>query len=61
MEANRRIGGKPMAKYRCTVCGYVYEPEAGDPDNGIKPGTPFLHSYNKKSQPAIQYGKTTFY
>ncbi len=30
-----------MAKYRCTVCGYVYEPELGDPDNGIKPGTPF--------------------
>ncbi len=30
-----------MAKYRCTVCGYVYDPELGDPDGGIKPGTPF--------------------
>jgi rubredoxin len=30
-----------MAKYRCTVCGYVYDPEKGDPDSGIKPGTPF--------------------
>ena len=30
-----------MAKYRCTVCGYIYEPEKGDPDGGIKPGTPF--------------------
>ena len=28
-------------KYRCTVCGYVYDPELGDPDGGIKPGTPF--------------------
>ena len=28
-----------MAKYVCTVCGYVYDPEAGDPDNGIAPGT----------------------
>ncbi len=30
-----------MAKYKCTVCGYVYDPELGDPDGGIKPGTPF--------------------
>lgn len=30
-----------MEKYRCTVCGYVYDPEKGDPDSGIKPGTPF--------------------
>ena len=30
-----------MAKYKCTVCGYIYDPGAGDPDGGIKPGTPF--------------------
>jgi len=30
-----------MVKYKCTVCGYVYDPELGDPDGGIKPGTPF--------------------
>lgn len=30
-----------MAKYQCTVCKYVYDPEQGDPDGGIKPGTPF--------------------
>ncbi len=30
-----------MVKHRCTVCGYVYDPELGDPDGGIKPGTPF--------------------
>jgi len=28
-------------KYRCTVCGYIYDPEQGDSDGGIKPGTPF--------------------
>ncbi len=28
-------------KYRCTICGYIYDPEAGDPDSGIKPGTSF--------------------
>ena len=30
-----------MAKYVCTVCGYIYDPEAGDPDGGIAPGTAF--------------------
>ena len=30
-----------MDKYECSVCGYVYDPEMGDPDSGIKPGTPF--------------------
>ncbi len=30
-----------MQKYICTVCGYIYDPEIGDPDNGIKPGTDF--------------------
>lgn len=30
-----------MAKYECTVCGYIYDPELGDPDSGIKPGTAF--------------------
>lgn len=33
--------GKKMAKYECTVCGYIYDPEKGDPDSGIKPGVPF--------------------
>jgi rubredoxin len=28
-------------KYVCTVCGYVYDPQAGDPDNGIAPETSF--------------------
>lgn len=30
-----------MQKYTCTVCGYVYDPEVGDPDHGVEPGTPF--------------------
>lgn len=28
-------------KYVCTVCGWVYDPAIGDPDNGIEPGTSF--------------------
>ena len=30
-----------MQKYQCKVCGYVYDPEEGDPDSGITPGTSF--------------------
>ncbi len=30
-----------MQKYVCTVCGWVYDPEEGDPENGIEPGTLF--------------------
>ncbi len=34
-------GGDKMAKYRCTICGYIYDPEKGDPESGVPPGTPF--------------------
>jgi rubredoxin len=30
-----------MDKYVCSVCGYVYDPAEGDPENGVEPGTPF--------------------
>ncbi|MBN1824351.1 MAG: flavin reductase [Endomicrobiales bacterium] len=30
-----------MKKYKCKVCGYVYEPEKGDPEADIRAGTPF--------------------
>ncbi len=30
-----------MKRYQCTVCLYVYDPEEGDPDGGIAPGTAF--------------------
>ena len=30
-----------MDKYVCDLCGYVYDPEQGHPDNGIAPGTSF--------------------
>ncbi len=30
-----------MDKWRCAVCGYIYNPEFGDPENGIAPGVMF--------------------
>ncbi|NLV27072.1 MAG: rubredoxin [Methanomicrobiales archaeon] len=31
----------PSGRYRCIACGYLYDPERGEPKNGIKPGTSF--------------------
>ena len=30
-----------MQKYRCTICGYIYDPQQGDEEGGISPGTTF--------------------
>jgi len=40
-EEEPKTAAAPSGKYTCKVCGYVYDPAAGDPDSGIKPGTPF--------------------
>ncbi len=30
-----------MEHYICSICSYIYNPEKGDPERGIAPGTPF--------------------
>ncbi|HTR45096.1 MAG TPA: rubredoxin [Thermodesulfovibrionales bacterium] len=30
-----------MERWKCVVCGYIYDPELGDPDSGVAPGTAF--------------------
>lgn len=32
---------KDIPKYRCKICGYIYDPAKGDADSGVLPGTPF--------------------
>jgi flavin reductase (DIM6/NTAB) family NADH-FMN oxidoreductase RutF/rubredoxin len=39
--AESKTESAKMDKYECTVCGYIYDPAEGDPDNGVKPGTRF--------------------
>jgi len=34
---------KQMEKYKCLICGYIYDPAVGDPDNDVAPGTSFEH------------------
>ena len=42
IEAKKEIPQQPaLAKWECTVCGYVYDPAKGDSDGGIAPGTAF--------------------
>ena len=49
-----------MKEYVCDVCGYVYNPEAGDPDNGIQPGTAFADIPKDWVCPICGVGKDEF-
>ena len=49
-----------MKKYVCDVCGYVYDPEKGDSDNGVKPGTPFSEIPEDWTCPVCGAGKDSF-
>lgn len=49
-----------MAKYRCTVCGYIYDPQTGDPDNDINPGTAFEDLPDTWVCPECGVGKDMF-
>lgn len=51
---------KKAAKYRCTVCGYIYDPEKGDPDGGIAPGIPFEEIPNDWVCPVCGASKEQF-
>lgn len=58
--AERREVAVRLPKYRCQVCSYVYEPEKGDPDAGIKPGTPFDELPDDWTCPVCGAGKGEF-
>ena len=49
-----------MAKYVCTVCGYVYDEATGDPDNGISPGTKWEDVPDDFTCPLCGVGKEDF-
>ena len=49
-----------MKKYVCTVCGYVYDPEIGDPDSGIAAGTAFEDIPDGWVCPVCGVGKEMF-
>ena len=49
-----------MKKYLCTACGYVYDPEKGDPENGIHAGTAFENLPDDWACPLCGLGKEVF-
>jgi rubredoxin len=49
-----------MAKYECIVCGYICDPELGDPDGGVAPGTPFEEIPDDWVCPICGVGKSEF-
>ncbi|MCD6584878.1 MAG: rubredoxin [Desulfobacteraceae bacterium] len=49
-----------MDKYVCDICGYVYDPAAGDPDNDVNPGTAFEDVPDEWLCPVCGAGKDDF-
>jgi len=47
-------------KYRCLMCGYIYDPEVGDPDNGIEAGIGFEDLPESWACPDCGVGKDEF-
>lgn len=41
LTEHQTLIGEVMDKYRCVPCGYIYDPEKGDPVGGVDPGVPF--------------------
>jgi len=56
----REVGKNNMKKYKCVICGYVYDPEQGDPDGGIPPGTAFENIPDSWVCPVCGVGKDQF-
>ncbi len=59
-EKPKKTEEKTMEKYVCTVCGYIYDPAKGDPENNIKPGTDFKNLPNDWVCPVCGAGKDAF-
>ena len=47
-------------KYVCSICGYVYDEAAGDPDHGVAPGTAWADVPEDYTCPVCGVGKDQF-
>jgi len=50
-----------MEKFKCQVCGYIYDEASGDPSEGIEPGTPFSEIDDEWLCPICGAGKEEFF
>ena len=60
IEAVEESQYKNLAKWRCKVCGYIYDPEKGDPERGVQPGTSFEELPEDWHCPVCNAPKTEF-
>jgi len=60
IKKEEKTEGKKMEKYECIVCGYIYDPEKGDPDGNIPPGTTFENLPENWVCPVCGVGKDQF-
>lgn len=49
-----------MKKYRCEICGYVYDPAEGDAQSGVAAGTAFEDLPDDWECPVCAAGKEDF-
>ncbi len=49
-----------MDKYRCQICGYIYDPEEGDSSSGVAAGTSFDQLPDDWKCPICGAGKDQF-
>lgn len=57
-SSSQAEGSSPI--YKCAKCDYVYDPDVGDPENGIEPGTPFSELPSSWKCPWCGVGKSQF-
>jgi rubredoxin len=49
-----------MKRYQCDICGWVYDPEEGVPDQGVEPGTKWQNISDDFTCPECGVGKEDF-
>jgi len=60
LRTNFKNKENSMVKYVCEVCGYVYDPAVGDPENGIPAGTAWENVKEDWVCPVCGVGKDQF-
>ena len=59
-EGGVKSMGRTAQPYQCEVCGYVYDPERGEPHQGVIPGTDFQDLPGGYTCPVCSARKTAF-
>lgn len=50
-----------MGNYKCEICGFIYDPDEGDPHSGIEPSVDFSELPDDYKCPVCGAGKDAFF